>query len=202
MPYTAEMIARLRISPEGQEGMDAFLNKRTPNWVIKPEIERLMAETLFKKILVANRSEIAVRVMNACRTLGIPSVAVYSEADKNSKHRWYADEVGLHRPASAARVVSRYRQDHRMPPNRPGVMRFIPATDSWPRIRCFPSDAPKPEITFIGPGPDAMRLLGTRSNRASRWPMPVCRSFPACAPAATNCREFEDAAEATPVIRC
>lgn len=37
MPYTAEMIARLRISPEGQEGMDAFLNKRTPNWVIKPE---------------------------------------------------------------------------------------------------------------------------------------------------------------------
>ena len=37
MPFTAEMIARLRVSPEGQEGMDAFLNKRTPNWVIKPE---------------------------------------------------------------------------------------------------------------------------------------------------------------------
>lgn len=37
MPFTAEMIARLRISPEGQEGMDAFLNKRTPKWVIKPE---------------------------------------------------------------------------------------------------------------------------------------------------------------------
>jgi enoyl-CoA hydratase/carnithine racemase len=37
IPYTAEMIARLRISAEGQEGMDAFLNKRTPNWVSKPE---------------------------------------------------------------------------------------------------------------------------------------------------------------------
>lgn len=36
-PYTAEMIARLRISPEGQEGMDAFLNKRTPNWVKAPK---------------------------------------------------------------------------------------------------------------------------------------------------------------------
>lgn len=37
MPYTAEMIAKLRISPEGQEGMDAFLNKRTPNWVANRE---------------------------------------------------------------------------------------------------------------------------------------------------------------------
>jgi acetyl/propionyl-CoA carboxylase alpha subunit len=49
-------------------------------------------EKLFNKILVANRSEIAIRVMNACRTLGIPSVAVYSDADKNSKHRLFADE--------------------------------------------------------------------------------------------------------------
>ena len=49
-------------------------------------------EKLFKKILVANRSEIAIRVMNACRTLGIPSVAVYSDADANSKHRLVADE--------------------------------------------------------------------------------------------------------------
>jgi methylglutaconyl-CoA hydratase len=37
IPYTAEMIAKLRVSLEGQEGMDAFLNKRTPNWVIKSE---------------------------------------------------------------------------------------------------------------------------------------------------------------------
>ena len=52
-----------------------------------------MMDKLFKKILVANRSEIAIRVMNACRTLGIPSVAVYSDADKNSKHRLFANEA-------------------------------------------------------------------------------------------------------------
>ena len=48
-----------------------------------------------RSILVANRSEIAVRVMNACRTLGIPTVAVYSEADANSKHRQFADQSVL-----------------------------------------------------------------------------------------------------------
>ncbi|NOY88767.1 MAG: hypothetical protein GXO93_05160, partial [FCB group bacterium] len=48
---------------------------------------------MFKKILVANRSEIAVRVINACQALGIPTVAIYSDADKNSRHCSIADEA-------------------------------------------------------------------------------------------------------------
>lgn len=56
---------------------------------------------MFGRILIANREEIAVGIMRACRELGIRSIAVYSEADKNAPFTRYADEAHSIGPAPA-----------------------------------------------------------------------------------------------------
>ena len=68
---------------------------------------------MIKKILVANRGEIAIRVMRSCREMEITSIAIFSEADRTAKHVLYADEAYCVGPAASKRELSEYRKNHR-----------------------------------------------------------------------------------------
>ncbi len=93
---------------------------------------------MFKKILVANRGEIALRVILACRELGIRTVAVYSEADENALHVRFADEdvcIGPPRGADSYLNVPAIRSSAR--PRLPAQTPSTPGTASSQRARIW-----------------------------------------------------------------
>jgi len=124
---------------------------------------------MFKKILIANRGEIALRVICACRELGIKTVAVYSEADENSLHVRFADEdVCIGPPRSADSYLS-----------VPAIISAAEITGAdaiHPGYGFLSESAYLAEvceachIKFIGPSPNVIRLLGdkARARRAMK----------------------------------
>ena len=118
---------------------------------------------MFRKVLVANRGEIALRVLNACRELGIRTVAVYSEADRNSLHVRFADEaicIGpprlaesyLNVPAviSAAEIAN--------------VDAIHPGYGLLSENAAFAEVCRASNIKFIGPPPEVTRLMGEKEK--------------------------------------
>jgi len=153
-----------------------------------------MMERLFNKILVANRSEIAIRVMNACRTLGIPSVAVYSDADKNSKHRLFADEA-IHIGPSPPRESYLHIEKIINAAKQTCCDAIHPGYGFLAENPAFAERCREDKITFIGPSPEAIRLLGNKIESRIRMAEAGVPIIPGMKSTATDMATFEEAAE-------
>jgi acetyl-CoA carboxylase biotin carboxylase subunit len=118
---------------------------------------------MFEKVLIANRGEIALRVMRALRELSIPSVAVFSEADRSSLHMRYADEAYLIGPAPS--VESYLRIDRILDvAERAGADAIHPGYGFLAENGEFALACEDAGITFIGPDSRAMKLLGDKTE--------------------------------------
>jgi acetyl-CoA carboxylase biotin carboxylase subunit len=117
---------------------------------------------MFKKVLVANRGEIALRVIRACKELGIATVAVYSDADRESLHVRFADDdvcigraaardsyLNIHRIIAAAEIT--------------GADAIHPGYGFLAENAEFAEIVGRSNITFIGPTPDQIREMGDKA---------------------------------------
>ena len=144
---------------------------------------------MFNKVLIANRGEIACRIIRTLRRMGIPSVAVYSDADRHALHVLQADEsIRL----GAAPVAESYlRQDALIAAARDcGAEAIHPGYGFLSESAAFAEACESAGLVFIGPTPDAdagLRLetqgpgnrrprgAPTACREASCWPMPSRR---------------------------
>ncbi len=118
---------------------------------------------MFKKILIANRGEIAVRIIRACRDLGISPVAVFSEADRDALHVRLADEAYEIGPAPS--VESYLRIERIMDVAlRSGAEAIHPGYGFLAENAEFAQTVVDAGLTFIGPGAEAMRLMGMKTS--------------------------------------
>lgn len=117
---------------------------------------------MFKKILVANRGEIALRVMRACHEMGIRSVAVYSDADRRSLHVAYAAEAFRIGPAPS--TESYLRPDAMLDAARKsGADAIHPGYGFLSENPEFARACAAAGVVFIGPPPGAMDLMGSKT---------------------------------------
>ncbi len=126
-----------------------------------------MAKTMFKKILIANRGEIAVRIIRACREMGIASAAVYSAADRRALHVRLADEAVEIGPAPVAqsylniqRIIQAARET--------GAEAIHPGYGLLSENAEFAAAVQKAGLVFIGPPAEAIEAMGDKGRARER----------------------------------
>src|SRR5215831_7907745 len=139
---------------------------------------------MFKKILIANRGEIALRILAACKELGIRTVAIYSEADRNSLHVRFADEAVCIGPSRSSesylnipQVISA-AEIANVDAIHPGYG-FLSENANFAEV-CQAS-----HITFIGPTPEVIRMMGEKDRaraEAAAGGLPIIPGSPGVVP--------------------
>jgi acetyl-CoA carboxylase biotin carboxylase subunit len=122
---------------------------------------------MFKKILIANRGEIAIRIMRACRELGIQTVAVYSEADKNALHVQQAEEaifIGAAPPKESYLNMDKIIDAAK----RVNVDAIHPGYGFLSENASFAAAVTAAQLTFIGPSADSIRAMGDKAESKIR----------------------------------
>src|SRR5512138_1945459 len=114
-----------------------------------------MRIVMFKKVLVANRGEIAVRIIRACRELGIGTVAVYSEVDRSALHVRHADEAYLLGPAPSRESYLRLEKILEIA-RKAEVDAIHPGYGFLAEREEFAQACADEGIVFIGPKPSAI----------------------------------------------
>ena len=116
---------------------------------------------MIKKVLIANRGEIAVRVIRSCREMGIITVAVYSDADEASMHVRYADEACYIGPSPSTESYLNMDKILEVAKNC-GAEAIHPGYGFLSENATFSQKCRDHNIIFIGPGPDAIRSMGDK----------------------------------------
>ncbi|HAB30257.1 MAG TPA: acetyl-CoA carboxylase biotin carboxylase subunit, partial [Gemmatimonadetes bacterium] len=123
---------------------------------------------MFNKLLIANRGEIALRIIRACHELGVKTVAVYSEADRESLHVRFSDEDVCIGPAPAKdsylnipQIISAAEVT--------GAEAIHPGYGFLAENAEFSEICQRSDIVFVGPNPDQIRSMGDKAT--ARWTM-------------------------------
>src|SRR5688572_31348670 len=147
---------------------------------------------MFKKVLIANRGEIALRIIRACRELGIKTVSVHSVADKNALHVKFADESVCIGPAPS-------RQSYLNIPALISAAEITGADAVHPGYGFLAENAEfaevcqKCKLTWIGPPPRAMRLMGDKIQARAAMNAAGVPTLPGSGTLSTEADVFENA---------